>query len=185
MSESEKAMLVEGLYDTQARLDAANARVTDLERLVEDVKTALNLGATYSDSLIAEHARWLLNRESDAATRGAEEAALHVERHSCVSSCCDAQPGANEAKALAQCIRAHTDRLLARSETDHVRAVLLVPVLDKQRHEAIVLLRKALSTMRSGNCCDGEDASTSDEGRAFQKELSKFLEPFTEPDRDE
>jgi hypothetical protein len=72
-----------------------------------------------------------------------------------------------------------------RETANRVRAVLLVPVLEKQKWEAIGLLRKALSTMRSGNCCDGEDASTSDEGRALQKELSAFLEPYTEPDRGE
>ena len=38
------------------------------------------------------------------------EAAAHVERHSCVSTCCDANPSANEAKALAECIRAHGRR---------------------------------------------------------------------------
>ena len=76
-------------------------------------------------------------------------------------------------------------RSYKREMGDHVRSVLLVPVLEKQRHEALTLLRKTLSTMRSGNCCDGEDASTSDEGRALLKELSEFLEPFTEPDRGE
>ena len=43
--------------------------------------------------------------------RATEEAALHIERHSCVSSCCDAQPGAGEAVALAQCVRAHGQRV--------------------------------------------------------------------------
>jgi hypothetical protein len=35
-----------------------------------------------------------------------EEAAVHVGNHCCVSSCCDAQPGMNEARVLADCIRA-------------------------------------------------------------------------------
>lgn len=35
-----------------------------------------------------------------------EACARHVENHSCVSSCCDAQPSGGEAKALADCIRA-------------------------------------------------------------------------------
>ncbi len=54
---------------------------------------------------------------------------------------------------------------------------------DGDKWRAIRLVRKALSTMRSGNCCDGEDATASDEGRLLQKELSDFLEPFTEPER--
>lgn len=36
---------------------------------------------------------------------GVEAAAKLVESHSCVSSCCDAQLSAVEAKALAACIR--------------------------------------------------------------------------------
>jgi hypothetical protein len=39
-----------------------------------------------------------------------EEAAKHVETHSCVSTCCNAQPEPREAKALAHCIRALASR---------------------------------------------------------------------------
>ena len=34
-----------------------------------------------------------------------EACAQHVEAHSCVASCCDAQPGAGEARSLADCVR--------------------------------------------------------------------------------
>ena len=34
-----------------------------------------------------------------------EECVRHVEAHSCVASCCDAQPSAGEAKSLADCVR--------------------------------------------------------------------------------
>ncbi len=36
---------------------------------------------------------------------GVEAACLSLENHSCVSTCCDAQPGAAEAKELARCVR--------------------------------------------------------------------------------
>ena len=41
---------------------------------------------------------------------GLEEAARIVAAHCCVSTCCDAQPGAVEAKALAACVRKRADR---------------------------------------------------------------------------
>lgn len=37
--------------------------------------------------------------------RGVERAAKHVEAHSCVSSCCHAQPSETEAAQLAACVR--------------------------------------------------------------------------------
>jgi len=48
---------------------------------------------------------------ADGFVRGAEESALHVERHCCVSSCCEAQPGFGEAKSLAECVRSHAKRV--------------------------------------------------------------------------
>lgn len=52
----------------------------------------------------------LVEVRADGFVRGAEESALHVERHCCVSSCCEAQPGSGEAKSLAECVRSHTKR---------------------------------------------------------------------------
>jgi len=48
--------------------------------------------------------------------------------------------------------------------------------------QAVLLLRKALQMLRGGNCCDGEDATMSDENKAFQKELDAYLETFEEPE---
>lgn len=42
---------------------------------------------------------------NEAFLAGVEAAAKHIETHSCVASCCNAQPSANEAHALATCIR--------------------------------------------------------------------------------
>lgn len=39
-----------------------------------------------------------------------EEIAKFIEAHSCVASCCDAQPSAGEAKALADCVRGFVQR---------------------------------------------------------------------------
>lgn len=51
---------------------------------------------------LAYHLALLLKKER-ADER--EAAAKDIEVHCCVSSCCDAQPSAGEAKALADCIR--------------------------------------------------------------------------------
>lgn len=46
-----------------------------------------------------------------------EACAKHVENHSCVASCCDAQPSGGEAKSLADCVRrAATTHPLPRSK---------------------------------------------------------------------
>jgi hypothetical protein len=47
----------------------------------------------------------------DVRRNATEEAAAHIEGHCCVSSCCDAQPGASEAKALSACVLANAKRL--------------------------------------------------------------------------
>ena len=36
---------------------------------------------------------------------GVETAAKHIKAHSCVSSCCDAQPAGGDAAELAECVR--------------------------------------------------------------------------------
>ena len=126
-------MLVESLYSTQAKLDALLGATTTPERVEaeQDAEAArwqdriatviVNAGLTLIDpsgnesgdpvDWTADQVGAALMEAGTFATRtGAEEAALHVERHSCVSTCCDANPSANEAKALAECIRAHGRR---------------------------------------------------------------------------
>jgi hypothetical protein len=39
-----------------------------------------------------------------------------IESHSCVSTCCNAQPSAGDAKALADCVRQYLDKLRAEAK---------------------------------------------------------------------
>lgn len=48
--------------------------------------------------------------------------------------------------------------------------------------EGLTMLRRSVRMIEGGNCCDGADAVTSDEGKAFIKELWTYLERFEEPD---
>lgn len=83
--------------------------------LVEEARELLALGSDWParDRNLAKLVPSLLaeidfrERETRAAIeRAYERAARHVEEHSCVSSCCDAQPSAGEAAELAKCVRA-------------------------------------------------------------------------------
>ena len=62
----------------------------------------------YPDECPTEHevdtlAALLDDVRRDGFAGGLEEAARIVAAHCCVSTCCDAQPGAGEAEALAKC----------------------------------------------------------------------------------
>jgi len=85
--------------DTWRAIHVACAASNDAERALR--KAGLLDGAAGMDAAAIASAA-----KADAFA----EAAAHVERHSCVSTCCDANPSANEAKALAECIRAHGRR---------------------------------------------------------------------------
>jgi hypothetical protein len=56
------------------------------------------------EQLQAERDR-LLEEKLAAFNHGVEAAAVIVELHCCISSCCDAQPASDEAKSLANCVR--------------------------------------------------------------------------------
>ncbi len=43
--------------------------------------------------------------KQESFNAGIERAAVLIESHSCVSSCCDAQPSGGEAAELAKCVR--------------------------------------------------------------------------------
>lgn len=88
-------------------------KVTKLiERLPEDMRVSpgkvrelLNLWGLLSDptnDFLVEEVRRLLDL---TVANTINEVAEHVESHSCVSSCCGAQPSGGEAKQLADCVR--------------------------------------------------------------------------------
>jgi hypothetical protein len=57
-------------------------------------------------------------------------------------------------------------------------------IRERERNwQAVLLLRRAIQMLRGGNCCDGEDATMSDESKRFQAELAAYLETFEEPER--
>ncbi len=50
---------------------------------------------------------------------GVEAAARLIESHSCVSTCCDAQPGSGEAEELARCVRKNMGIGVCGHEEEH------------------------------------------------------------------
>jgi hypothetical protein len=89
------------LLRTRQALAAANALIGEaadearrLQDQIDSLEGALEITVKRHDTQLKE-----------AHRNGLEQAARHVENHSCVSSCCDAQPSAGEARSLADCIR--------------------------------------------------------------------------------
>lgn len=66
--------------------------------------------------------------------QGIEAAAKHIENHSCVATCCDAQPSGEEPKQLAECVRRLKGSPLM-SEPGVVRAMLDAERLSKKEDE--------------------------------------------------
>lgn len=75
-------------------------------------------------------------------------------------------------------LKAMTEPLTAldRQDSDESRR------LAAEHMRALILLRKCLGMLRGGNCCDGEDATMTDESRAFQVEIATYLETYEEPE---
>lgn len=91
---------------------AAHAKLEKLESELAEAKAALAKISEIRDSIVGGQCfnwseRITAVESSLAAARALhfEEAARHVAAHSCVASCCDAQPSGGEATALANCIR--------------------------------------------------------------------------------
>lgn len=82
---------------------------------MRNAKEKLRLAIEACDWLAKNELQPYANRAYDAAeflrkyqtvhNDAIEEAANRIEAHSCVASCCDAQPSAGEAKSLADCVR--------------------------------------------------------------------------------
>lgn len=76
------------------------AVVESAEAWVDD---HISMGWTRADAILG-----LTERDAaikaEARTAAIREAAYHVAQHSCVSSCCNAQPSASEANELAGCV---------------------------------------------------------------------------------
>ena len=100
--------------DELDRLRAENAVLREaLDRAEKKVMRLYARGADTTAALNDERSflrAWLPIAENFEREL-VDEIARHIENHSCVSSCCEAQPSGGESKALAECVRRHVARI--------------------------------------------------------------------------
>ena len=99
-------------HDRRANVRALNRRTTvPSERMRAKAKAWLYNADHPNECASQGEVDDLATLLDEVRLNATEEAAAHVENHCCVSSCCDAQPGAGEAKAMAACVLAHAKRM--------------------------------------------------------------------------